>query len=66
MKLKYFIWDFDGTLLDTYPHTTTAFVNVLKKHGKEVDFDEAMNLLRFSFEAARKHFKLTEIFEDEE
>lgn len=31
--LKDFIWDFDGTLYDTYPVMTQAFVDALKEFG---------------------------------
>ncbi len=35
---KYFIWDFDGTLFDTYPHMSSA----LKKALKDFSVDESM------------------------
>ncbi|MCL2019344.1 MAG: HAD-IA family hydrolase [Oscillospiraceae bacterium] len=31
MDYSHVIWDFDGTLFDTYPHTAQAFLNILKK-----------------------------------
>jgi phosphoglycolate phosphatase-like HAD superfamily hydrolase len=31
MDFKHIIWDFDGTLFDTYPHTAQAFLMLLKK-----------------------------------
>jgi len=31
MDFKHVIWDFDGTLFNTYPHTAQAFLNTLRK-----------------------------------
>jgi HAD superfamily hydrolase (TIGR01549 family) len=43
------IWDFDGTILDTYPEITRAFINVLKKdYGVEYDYDQAYSLAKAS------------------
>jgi HAD superfamily hydrolase (TIGR01549 family) len=43
------IWDFDGTLFDTYPEITRAFVDVLKKdYGIEYAFEEAFSLAKAS------------------
>lgn len=32
-KYRVFIWDFDGTLYDTYPHTVRAYVETLSDYG---------------------------------
>jgi HAD superfamily hydrolase (TIGR01549 family) len=43
------IWDFDGTLFDTYPEITRAFVDVLKKdYSIEYDYDKAFFLAKTS------------------
>jgi HAD superfamily hydrolase (TIGR01549 family) len=43
------IWDFDGTLFDTYPEITRAFVDVLKKdYGVEYDYEKAFILAKKS------------------
>jgi len=43
------IWDFDGTLFDTYPEITQAFINVLKKdYSIEYDYKEAFSLAKTS------------------
>lgn len=60
MKKKNFIWDFDGTILDTYPHSTTAAVKVLKRHGIHADYDEVMSLLRNSFSSIIPRYNLTD------
>lgn len=59
MKARNFIWDFDGTILDTYPHSATACLNVLKKYGIEADYDEVINLLRDSFSSIIPRYNLS-------
>lgn len=60
MKKRNFIWDFDGTILDTYPHSTTAAIKVLKKYGINADFDEVMALLRTSFSSIIPRYNLSQ------
>lgn len=49
MGFRNLIWDFDGTILDTYPEITKAFINVLKKdYGIEYDYDQACSLAKTS------------------
>jgi HAD superfamily hydrolase (TIGR01549 family) len=46
---KNLIWDFDGTIFDTYPEITRAFIDVLKKdYGIEYDYDKAYSLAKAS------------------
>jgi len=41
MIYRYFIWDYDGTLFDTYPAIVSAYREVLKKeYGVASDYDE--------------------------
>ena len=60
MRKKNFIWDFDGTILDTYPHSTTACLKVLKKYGIEADYNEVIELLRNSFSSIIPRYNLTQ------
>lgn len=46
--IKEFIWDFDGMLFDTYPHTIEAFCTVMKRHGRIIDRDEALSLFKIT------------------
>jgi HAD superfamily hydrolase (TIGR01549 family) len=40
---KYFIWDFDGTLFDTYPGLANTFLYVLHKdYKKEFDYEKIL------------------------
>ena len=60
MKFKNFIWDFDGTLVETYYHTTEALILILNKYGRTVDRKEAELSLRDSFSKAKQNFNLTD------
>ena len=54
-----FIWDFDGMLFDTYPHTTAALCEYFRRHGREIDPDEAFSQLKISIRKAFSHFGMT-------
>lgn len=67
MLYKNLIWDFDGTLFDSYPHVTEAYYKALLDFGREVDREEILKHLKVSFTNAHeqlgsspeliKHFK---------
>ncbi len=59
-KYDNFIWDFDGTLFDSYPHTAQALVLTLKDSGREIDVKEAEKLLRITVGTATRHYSLTD------
>ena len=40
------IYDFDGTLFDTYPVFTEALLIFLKRHGIESDYETAYKRLK--------------------
>lgn len=46
--IKNYLWDFDGMLFDTYPHTTAAFCETYKRKGIELDYDEVFSNLKIS------------------
>jgi HAD superfamily hydrolase (TIGR01549 family) len=49
MGFRNLIWDFDGTIFDTYPEITRAFIDVLKKdYGIEYDYQQAYSLAKAS------------------
>ncbi len=61
MFYKYFFFDFDGMLCDSYPHTTKAFVKTLKElRNESIDEKKAYDLLKISFADAYRYFKVTE------
>lgn len=53
-----FIWDFDGMLFDTYPHTTAALCEFFRRHGKIIDEKEAFDKLKISIREAFSFFGL--------
>ena len=57
-KYRHYIWDFDGTLFDSYPHITYTFCKMMEDAGRPVDPVEADYMLRLSFADARKHFAM--------
>ncbi len=49
MGFRNLIWDFDGTLFDTYPEITLAFIDVLNKdYGIEYGYRDAFSLAKKS------------------
>ena len=59
MPYQNYFWDFDGTLADSYPHTTAAFCEILKEDGRSVDPAAADRLLRQSLLSAYEAYALT-------
>lgn len=59
-KYDNFIWDFDGTLFDSYPHTAAALTQALADNGKRIDANEAEKLLRITVGTAVRHYGLTD------
>lgn len=60
--LKYFIWDFDGTLVDTYPSMTIAFQSALKDEGINAPKEEILSLLKQSSKHALAYYNLDASF----
>lgn len=42
MKYKNYIWDFDGTLFDSYPHICQCLLQILEREGIRDQFDAEM------------------------
>lgn len=60
-KYKYFFFDFDGMLCDSYMHTTRAFVNALSQlRNYRINEKEAYDYLKISFKDAFEHFKVND------
>jgi len=51
------LWDFDGTLFNTYPAYTSIFKEVMQQ---DVTTEEVMKQLKISFTHAVKHFQISE------
>lgn len=54
---KNVIWDFDGTLFDSYPGMVYAFKRALGDNGVEVGEDEILKYMKVSVTTAINHFK---------
>jgi HAD superfamily hydrolase (TIGR01549 family) len=58
MDFKHVIWDFDGTLFDSYPHTAQAFLNLLKKeYLVNENLLEIETQMRISMQHAYDYYK---------
>ena len=62
MKYKNYIWDFDGTLFDSYPHICECLLEILEKEGLREKFDAEMVMrhLCVSFGEAKRYTGLSE------
>ena len=56
-KYRTFIWDFDGTLYDTYPHIVRAYVDTLAEYGIEGDAAEIGRIARISLLEVKRYLK---------
>ena len=54
-----FIWDFDGTIFDSYPHITSAMAKMASNNGIEGTLSEMRAALEVSFATAYNVFHLT-------
>lgn len=49
MRTCHIIWDFDGTIVDTYPNIAKAFVSVCRdRFGTTVEYEDAYSLAKVS------------------
>ena len=61
MTYKYFFFDFDGMLCDSYHHTTNAFVKAIYECRKVLlNSNDVYDALKASFDTAFKKFKITD------
>lgn len=51
------IWDFDGTLFDTYPETVNSFLKALKDGGVDETYENVLDCIKVSANFAITHFK---------
>jgi phosphoglycolate phosphatase-like HAD superfamily hydrolase len=54
---KHILWDFDGTLFDTYPAMTIAFQKALLDEKIQEDKDTILKLMKISLGHAVDHYK---------
>ncbi len=55
-----FIWDFDGTIFDSYPHITASMVKMAKIHGIKGTAKEMRDALEIDYKTAYEVFNLTQ------
>ena len=60
MKFTSYIWDFDGTLFDSYPHTAAAFEAILERDGIPYTHKTVLDCLMVTYKKAREHFGLSD------
>ena len=54
--IQHFVWDFDGTLFDTYPTIIDDLRNALLEFGRDLDPIETMKLMLINIPAARDFY----------
>ena len=57
MKFKHVIWDFDGTLFDSYPIVVSAFYETLVKFGIVEDMDEIYSFMKIALSHTNEYYK---------
>jgi len=65
MKYTSYLWDFDGTLFDTYPHICKAFAQTMTREGIPFERDVLLERLYVNFREAKIEYNLTdEVYRD--
>ncbi len=59
MRYKHVVWDFDGTLFDTYPVIANAYAAVLQDAGIPISADSLQSLTQISFRHAWQYLAET-------
>ena len=52
LRYLHYIWDFDGTLFDSYPHSTRALYETARHYGVDVSLDALSRAMRHNFASA--------------
>jgi phosphoglycolate phosphatase-like HAD superfamily hydrolase len=53
---KYIIWDFDGTLFNTYPTISKSFRDLLKQYNIDASLVEINSKMRISMPTAYQYY----------
>ncbi len=54
---RHIVWDFDGTLFNTYPAMASAFQSLLKENGIEEDLEDILKHMKISMGHALNHYE---------
>jgi len=57
MKFKHIIWDYDGTLFDSYPVVVAAFNEILIKYDIVEDINEIYSHMKISLSHANEYYR---------
>lgn len=57
MRYRHIIWDFDGTLFDTYPVMARAFTETMNEAGYSADYREVYDLMKIAISETVKKFQ---------
>ena len=57
MRYRHIIWDFDGTLFDTYPVMARAFTETMNEAGYPADYREVYDLMKIAISETVKKFQ---------
>ncbi len=55
-NIKHFIWDFDGTIMDTYPNIVRYLQMALRDFGKDADYVEIMEKMAIKIPYAIQYY----------
>ena len=55
-NMKLFIWDFDGTLVDSYPYSVSCMQRALRDFGYDASYSEIMEQMLETIGVAIRHF----------
>lgn len=55
-NMKLFIWDFDGTIVDSYPYSISCMQRALADFGQDASYAEIMEKMLDTIKAALDHF----------
>ena len=55
-KMKLFIWDFDGTLVDSYPYSVGCMQKAIRDFGYDATYTEIMEQMLDTIGVAIRHF----------
>jgi len=55
MKINNIIWDFDGTIMDTYPAIASSTYNVAKNNNINITYDEILRMTKITLRYALEY-----------
>lgn len=55
MRITNIIWDFDGTIMDTYPAIATTTFNVAKQNNINIEYNAIMKMVKITLRTALEY-----------